>query len=89
VTQSESIDVRPVAAAEKEAFGALFEGKGCPGFCWCTPYRFQDAPQVDRDKKREAMLGLIDDGPPGGVLTFDGNEPVGWCSVGCLAALSS
>lgn len=76
-----SIDVRPVSQAGAAAFEALFSAKGCPGFCWCTPYRFKDAQEMERDEKREAMLGLIDDGTPVGLLAFDGDEPVGWCSV--------
>lgn len=76
-----TFDVRPVSLATERAFQDLFSGKGCPGFCWCTPYRFQDAQEMGRDEKRDAMLGLIRKEVPIGVLGFDGDEPVGWCSV--------
>jgi hypothetical protein len=56
---SGNLDVRPVTSAETGAFQALFSAKGCPGFCWCTPYRFKDAQNMDRHQKRDAMLGLI------------------------------
>lgn len=79
---SGDFEVRPVTRAESGAFQALFSAKGCPGFCWCTPYRFKDAPEMDRAAKREAMLRSIRDGTPVGVLAFDAGEPVGWCSIG-------
>jgi len=34
------------------------------------------------DKNRRAMKRLIDKGHVPGLLAFDGNNPVGWCSVG-------
>lgn len=76
-----TIRVAPVTPDHAKAFQALFSAKGCPGYCWCTPYRLKDAPKMDREQKRDAMLGLTQDGVPVGVLAFDGDAPVGWCSV--------
>lgn len=81
MASSGDLCVRPVTSAETGAFQALFSAKGCPGFCWCTPYRFKGAQNMDRHQKRDAMLGLIKDGTPVGVLAFDGDEPAGWCSI--------
>jgi len=75
------MDIRPVTRSNAGDFRSLFSSNGCPGFCWCTPYRFQDAHEMSRDDKRDAMLKLMEDGTPVGVIAFDGNEPVGWCSV--------
>jgi GNAT superfamily N-acetyltransferase len=36
---------------------------------------------MDRQEKRDVMRRLIEDNVPVGVLAFDGDEPVGWCSV--------
>jgi hypothetical protein len=77
MASSSNFDVRPVTSAESGAFQAPFSAKGCPGFCWCTPSRFKDAQNMDRHQKRDAMLELIKEGTPVGVLAFDGDEPVG------------
>lgn len=79
--ESGEVQIRPVTDETRDAFRELFAAKGCPGFCWCTPYRFKDAQDMSRKEKREAMFGLIKEGTPVGVLAFDGDEPVGWCSV--------
>lgn len=75
------LTVQPVTPGTWPDMASLFESKGCPGFCWCTPYRFKDAPSMDREEKREAMQDLVAEDVPVGVLAFDGDEPVGWCSV--------
>lgn len=76
-----AIQVRPVTSDEVSAYEAFFLAKGCPGFCWCAAYRFKDAPRMTREQKREAMKHLIANEVPVGVLAFDGEEPVGWCSI--------
>ncbi len=76
-----ALTVRPVTPRLRAAFEAFFSARGCPGYCWCTPHRFPDAPRMDKQAKREAMLRRVADGVPVGVLAFDGDEPVGWCSV--------
>jgi len=71
----------PVEAGTLDGFQALFEAKGCPGYCWCAPFRFKNAHTMDRDARRSAMLDRIGKDVPVGVLAYDGDEPVGWCSV--------
>jgi GNAT superfamily N-acetyltransferase len=44
-------------------------------------YRKPSNARMASDEKREAMRGLIERGTPVGVLAYDGDEPVGWCSV--------
>jgi GNAT superfamily N-acetyltransferase len=73
--------VRAVGPGDTGAFEALFSAKGCPGFCWCAAYRFEDASSLGRDAKREAMLRRIAEGVPVGVLAYSRDEPVGWCSI--------
>ena len=76
-----AIQVRAVTPERAGDFAAFFSAKGCPGFCWCAAYRFTDAHRKGRAQKRTAMLRLVADETPIGVLAFDGDEPVGWCSV--------
>jgi GNAT superfamily N-acetyltransferase len=73
--------VRPVSGATWKDFQRLFESRGSPHYCWCTPYRFADAHLMQRTQKRAAMRQLVSDRTPIGVIAYRGREPVGWCSV--------
>lgn len=60
----------------------LFEGRGCPKYCWCTPYRFAERlDRADAAARKEAMRQRVAANGPVGILLYDGDEPVGWCSV--------
>ena len=72
---------RPVTPARWDDFARLFEAKGSPHFCWCTPYRIADAHKMDKKGRRAAMQRLVRKGAPIGLLAYEGQEPVGWCSV--------
>jgi hypothetical protein len=74
------LTVRPVTPRNWTAMEALFSARGAPHYCWCTPYRFRDAHELDGDGKRARMHELVKNHPIG-VLAFDGKTPVGWCSV--------
>jgi len=73
--------VLPVSAANWKDFAALFGARGAPHYCWCTPYRFREAPDMSKPDKQQAMRRLVQGGTPIGVLAYDGDTPVGWCSV--------
>jgi GNAT superfamily N-acetyltransferase len=75
------IDVRPVSRSNWADFTQLFEGRGCPHFCWCTSYRFSDAAALSAADKKARMRQFVTSGTPIGVLAYDGDEPVGWCSI--------
>jgi GNAT superfamily N-acetyltransferase len=75
------IDVRPVTDEIWPDFVSLFEARGGPHFCWCTPHRFADPSDRGGDEKKAFMLALVRAGTPVGVLAYEGGESVGWCSV--------
>ena len=75
------IAVRPVTIESWKDFVGLFEIKGSPHYCWCTPYRLRDARHLDHAEKKSLMKGLVADEIPIGVLAFEGDEPIGWCSI--------
>lgn len=62
-------------------FVRLFEAKGSPHYCWCTPYRMRDAGHASNDEKKAYVQARVDEGVPIGVLAYVDGEPVGWCSV--------
>jgi GNAT superfamily N-acetyltransferase len=76
-----TIAVQPVTQDTWEDFVRLFAAKGSPHYCWCTPYRFGDGRDRTDDEKQWCMRDLVRAGTPIGVLTYDGTEPIGWCSV--------
>lgn len=75
------IEVHPVTPERWDDFAALFEGRGGPRYCWCTPYRRPRGPDIGRDAKKALMQGLVQHATPIGVLAYDEGEAVGWCSV--------
>jgi GNAT superfamily N-acetyltransferase len=75
------IVVRPVTAATYPDFVRLFEARGSPHYCWCTPYRFRDSQTLDSSGKKRRMHELVTERTPIGVIAYDGDEPIGWCSV--------
>jgi GNAT superfamily N-acetyltransferase len=77
----DSITVHPVTMKTWGDFVRLFQARGGPHYCWCTPYRFPGAQTMSRDQKTEAIQGLVIGHTPVGVLAYVGQEPVGWCSV--------
>lgn len=79
---SRAISVRPVTKDTWDDFVRLFESRGSPHYCWCTPYRVRNNDQLERAQKKRHMKQLVEDGTPIGVLAYDGKEPVGWCSIG-------
>lgn len=75
------IEIAPVTRETWRDFARLFEARGGPRYCWCAPYRFRDAHEMDAAAKKTGMRGLVTRGVPIGVLAYVGGEPVGWCSV--------
>src|SRR4051812_20057789 len=77
----DDITVRPVTGDTWEDFVRLFEAKGAPHYCWCTPYRFGDSPDLTKVERKDRMHKLVSGGTPVGVLAYSGDEPIGWCSI--------
>src|SRR5687768_13052351 len=77
-----AIVVRPVTPSKWDDFVRLFTGKGCPHYCWCMPYRDRRSHEMDKKQRRAAMRERVKGGVPVGVLAYDGDEPIGWCSIG-------
>jgi GNAT superfamily N-acetyltransferase len=81
VNDAKAIRVRPVTTATWADFEALFTARGSPHYCWCAVYRFKGAHVMSSEEKRRMTRRLVEDGVPIGVLAYDAEVPVGWCSV--------
>lgn len=70
-------------------FVRLFEGRGCPSYCWCMVWRpmgnRQEASNADRKK---AMQRIVKQGTPVGILAYEAGEPIAWCSIAPRASYS-
>ncbi|MCP4604686.1 MAG: GNAT family N-acetyltransferase [Proteobacteria bacterium] len=67
-------------------FEALFGAKGACGGCWCQWWRVERGgklwEETKGEKARERMKALVLSDAAMGILAFDEDTPVGWCSFG-------
>lgn len=75
------LSIRPVTAENWDDFAALFESRGGPHYCWCSVHRFSNRQHMDNAARRQSMHRLVQQAVPIGVLAYDGDAPVGWCSI--------
>lgn len=64
-------------------FESLFGERGACGGCWCMWFRLKNS-EFEKKKGKEnkkAMRSIVNTGNVPGILAFDGDLPVGWCSV--------
>ena len=64
----------------------LFESRGGPNHCWCMVFRPMSSAdrRAGRPAKKEAMSKSIASGTPVGILAYEDNDPVAWCSIAPL-----
>jgi hypothetical protein len=75
---------RSVTPENMADLAALFDGRGGPRHCWCMMWRNQidgkSAPSAAEDR-RTAMVNLVHARKPVGILGYDQDIPVAWCSI--------
>jgi hypothetical protein len=64
---------------------------GNPSRCWCMEFRRPRSEWEANlgDGNRTALREIVDSGAPPGILAYDGDEPVGWCSISPRPTLPS
>ena len=57
---------------------------GANSGCWCMWWRMAraDWKATPREEKRDRFRAIVEEGPPPGVLAYEGEKAVGWCAVG-------
>jgi GNAT superfamily N-acetyltransferase len=63
----------------------LFGKNGACGGCWCQAWRIEKGERWDDVKgavAKERLRRGIESGTTFGVLAFDGETPIGWCTYG-------
>ncbi|MEM7443335.1 MAG: GNAT family N-acetyltransferase [Pseudomonadota bacterium] len=79
------LDIRfaPVDRSTWPDLERCMERRGGPHYCWCMLWRpMPSKDRGDKAKKKAALMSLVDQGTPVGLLGYVEDEPVAWCSVG-------
>lgn len=76
------LTIHPVTPARWSALEDLFGEKGACGGCWCMYWRIGNAYRRRPQHANRADLHKeVNEGPPPGLLAFDGKVAVGWCQL--------
>ncbi len=77
------VDIRPLTMERWSDFEALFGSRGACGGCWCMYWR-QTRSQFKLqhgELNRVNMKTLVGSGVIPGLIAYDGQTPLGWCSI--------
>ncbi len=77
------VRIRRVDRSGFDDLARLFEGHGNPGYCWCMLWRVPTAAYRGTDSagRRGMLRDRVESGEPVGLLAYDGDRPIGWCSI--------
>jgi GNAT superfamily N-acetyltransferase len=77
-----NLTIRPLTPSLWPALEALFGKGGASNGCWCMYWRIGvEYHKRPREKNKRAFHRIVKQGPPPGLLAFDGERPVGWCQL--------
>src|SRR5260221_14017996 len=76
------LTVRPLTPDLWPAFEDLFGKQRACSRCWCMYWRIGAAYRPrPAEKNKAAFRKIVKNGPPPGLLAFDGDRAVGWCQL--------
>jgi GNAT superfamily N-acetyltransferase len=84
-------DIRPLTPARWDDLVDLFgPERGANSGCWCLWPRMPGPAwkAMPRDVRRANFEAIVRDGPPPGLIAYDGTKPVGWVAVGPRRSLA-
>ena len=74
--------IRPLTPDRWPALEDLFGKGGASNGCWCMYWRIGAAyHKRPREKNRSALRRIVMQGPPPGLVAFEGERAVGWCQL--------
>jgi GNAT superfamily N-acetyltransferase len=78
-----SYNFYPVTKEYWKDFEKLFGDKGACAGCWCMYWRVRSSvwEKQKGDKNKRTMKKIIFSDTIPGIIAYDNNDPVGWCSV--------
>ena len=75
------LTIRPLTPSLWPALEALFGKGGASNGCWCMYWRIgPEYHKRPREKNKNALHRIVQ-GPPPGLLAFDGERAIGWCQL--------
>lgn len=81
-----AITVRELTPDDWDNITNLFGARGGCGGCWCMYWRIPHGGKMWREAvgepNKQALRRLVTSGEAKGLLAFDDDTPVGWCSFG-------
>jgi ribosomal protein S18 acetylase RimI-like enzyme len=82
------LTIRELTPDDWPAVEDLFDTTGPVGRCWCMYWRIgSQYRKLPSDANKAAFRDVVDDGPPPGLLAYDGDLAVGWCQLTARDAL--
>jgi len=86
-----ALTIKPLTPDLWPPFEELFGPRGACGGCWCmTPRLTRSDYEANKGAgNKRAMRALVDAGETPGVIAFDGEAPVAWCSLGPRSGFGS
>src|SRR4051812_12965188 len=79
---STTLTIRPLTPDLWPALEDLFGERGACNGCWCMYWRIGSAYRKRAsDTNKAAFHKVVEQGPPPGLIAFDGDVPVGWCQL--------
>jgi GNAT superfamily N-acetyltransferase len=77
------LEIHPLTRDRWDDLVTLFDRPGDPKGCWCMFWRVRgrDFDKLWGNGARAAFRGVVDEGPPPGLLAYRDGAPVGWCAV--------
>jgi predicted GNAT family acetyltransferase len=81
----QAISIKELNPALWSDLEELFGEKGACGGCWCMYCRIEKGEKWSDVKGAEAkrrLKTMVQNGTVRGLLAYNGNEPVGWCTFG-------
>ncbi|MGO4293257.1 GNAT family N-acetyltransferase [Chitinophaga sp. RAB17] len=81
--EKKKISLKPVDTKNWKDFDTLFQGKGGPKYCWCMVWRAtkEELKHNNPESKRGFMKDRVKQEIPIGLLAYQQEEPVAWCSI--------
>ena len=77
-----TLSVRPLTPDLWPALEDLFGARGACNGCWCMYWRIGTAYRTRADEQNKADFKIVvKNGPPPGLIAFDGDLAVGWCQL--------
>jgi GNAT superfamily N-acetyltransferase len=82
-TNLEEFKVFTLTPDRWQDFETLFGEHGAYGNCWCMFWRMKRSEfmKMTGEEKKAAMVDLVNSGVVPGVMLYEKDQPIGWCSI--------